>query len=356
MAVSEDPHVGAAEGSLELTHEAIVRVSAVASGAAGTSSRFCKPSEPGASRDRAGLATLLGSRNCSGGADLPHRPRAVAANEPAPIIVRVIPATVLEWARCEPRRLREVRGILTDIDDTLSTEGSIPLGVVAALAALREAGVPVIAVTGRPMGWSRPIADEMPVAAVMAENGAVALFRDAAGLQIEYVDPEPIRAANAVRLRAVAARVVAEVPGATLARDSAGRVTDIAVDHSEFVRLDPARIAAVAALMRSEGMSATISSIHINGWFGAHTKLSGATWIVRRLFGRDLDAERERWLYVGDSSNDELMFASFALSVGVANLVDFAEQLRQWPAFITCHERGRGFIEVAEAVLAARTG
>ena len=252
--------------------------------------------------------------------------------------------------------MREVRGILTDIDDTLSTEGSIPLGVVAALAALREAGVPVIAVTGRPMGWSRPIADEMPVAAVMAENGAVALFRDAAGLQIEYVDPEPIRAANAVRLRAVAARVVAEVPGATLARDSAGRVTDIAVDHSEFVRLDPARIAAVAALMRSEGMSATISSIHINGWFGAHTKLSGAAWIVRRLFGRDLDAERERWLYVGDSSNDELMFASFALSVGVANLVDFTEQLRQWPAFITCHERGRGFIEVAEAVLAARAG
>jgi hypothetical protein len=268
----------------------------------------------------------------------------------------VIPATVLEWARCEPRRLRALRGILTDIDDTLTTEGSIPLGVVAALAALREAGVPVVAVTGRPMGWSQPIADAMPVAAVVAENGSVGLFRDAAGLQIEYADPESTRTANAVRLRAVAARVVAEVPGATLARDSAGRVTDIAVDHSEFMQLDPARIAAVAALMRSAGMNATVSSIHINGWFGAHTKLSGAAWIVRRLFGRDLDAERERWLYVGDSTNDELMFASFALSVGVANLVDFADRLRQWPAYITRHERGRGFIEVAEAVLAARAG
>ena len=77
--------------------------------------------------------------------------------------------------------------------------------------------------------------------------------------------------------------------------------------------------------MRAEGMNATVSSIHVNGWFGAHSKLSGARWIVQRLLGRELDAERERWLYVGDSTNDEAMFASFPLSVGVANLLDFAD-------------------------------
>ncbi len=92
--------------------------------------------------------------------------------------------------------------------------------------------------------------------------------------------------------------------------------------------------------MRAEGMTATVSSIHVNGWFGTHSKLSGADWIVRRLFGRELAAERERWLYVGDSTNDEAMFASFPLSVGVANLLDFAARLRQWPAFITAHDRG----------------
>ncbi|MEO8924156.1 MAG: HAD-IIB family hydrolase [Caldimonas sp.] len=265
-----------------------------------------------------------------------------------------MPPSVLSWARCDPRRLRGVQGVLTDIDDTLTTEGVIPLGVVAALAALRASGLPVIAVTGRPMGWSRPIADETPLAAVVAENGSVALFRDGGELHVEYVDAESTRSSNAIRLRAVAARIVAEVPGATLARDSAGRVTDIAVDHSEFTRLDDARIARVAALMREEGMNATVSSIHINGWYGAHTKLSGATWIVRRLLRRDLAAERERWLYVGDSTNDELMFASFPLSVGVANLADFAECLQQWPAYITPHERGRGFVEVAEALLSAR--
>jgi len=267
----------------------------------------------------------------------------------------VIPTSVKPWAQCDAGVLREVRGVLTDIDDTLTTEGAIPMGVVAALAALREAGLPVVAVTGRPMGWSRPIARETPLAAVVAENGAVALIGEGDHVHVEYADPAPLREANAARLRAVAARIVRDVPGATLSRDSPGRVTDIAIDHAEFAHLDAARIAEVVALMHGEGMSATVSSIHVNGWFGTHTKLTGATWIVRRLFGRDLDAERERWLYVGDSTNDERMFASFPLSVGVANLADFADRLCQWPAYITSLDRGRGFVEVAEALVAARS-
>jgi hypothetical protein len=266
----------------------------------------------------------------------------------------VIPPSVLPWARCEPRRLCALRGVLTDIDDTLTTEGAIPMGVVAALSALRATGLPVIAVTGRPMGWSRAIAADTPLAAIVAENGAVALIAEAGEVRVEFADDAAVREANAARLRAAAERIVREVPGATLSQDSAGRVTDIAVDHAEFAHLDAAQIARVVAVMREEGMTATVSSIHVNGWFGTHSKLTGAAWIVRRLFGRDLMAERDDWLYVGDSTNDELMFASFPLSVGVANLMDFADRLTQWPAFITAHDRGRGFVEVAESLLAAR--
>jgi hydroxymethylpyrimidine pyrophosphatase-like HAD family hydrolase len=101
-------------------------------------------------------------------------------------------------------------------------------------------------------------------------------------------------------------------------------------------------------------MNATVSSIHINGWFGTHTKLSGARWMVQRLFGRELDDELERWVYVGDSTNDQLMFGHFPLSIGVANLRQFEAQLEVWPRFITQHERGRGFAEVADALLRAR--
>jgi HAD superfamily hydrolase (TIGR01484 family) len=251
--------------------------------------------------------------------------------------------------------LRAVRGVLTDIDDTLTRDGAIEPEALAALQQLRDAGLPVMAITGRPMGWSEPFARRWPIDAIVAENGAVALFRDRQQvLQIEYAQDEATRRTNAQRLREVAQQVLQQVPGARLARDSAGRATDIAIDHSEFEHLDAARIAQVVAVMRAHGMNATVSSIHVNGWFGEHTKLSGARWIVQRLLGRGLDAERDRWLYVGDSTNDQAMFAHFPLSVGVANLLRFAGELEVWPAFMAPGERGRGFAQVAAALLAAR--
>jgi hypothetical protein len=259
------------------------------------------------------------------------------------------------WTELPEAQARAVTGVLTDIDDTLTTEGAITPDALAALAQLKAAGLPVIAITGRPMGWSEPFAKAWPIDAIVAENGAVALFRDGRGeLAIEYAQDEATRRHNARRLREVAARVLREVPGSTLAQDSAGRVTDIAIDHAEFARLTQPQIDAAVAVMRSEGMNATVSSIHINGWFGEHTKLSGARWVVQRLLGRALDAERERWVYVGDSTNDQLMFGHFALSVGVANLMTFADALTVWPAYLTAGARGAGFAEVAQRLLRAR--
>ena len=249
---------------------------------------------------------------------------------------------------------RRVCGLLTDIDDTLTRDGRIEPEALAALHDLRSAGVPVIAVTGRPMGWSRDFAETWPLEAIVAENGAVALFTDAGRLVTEYAQDESTRATNAVRLKAAAERVLHEVPGSSLARDSAGRVTDIAIDHSEFARLDPAQIAQVVAVMQAEGMNATVSSIHVNGWYGEHDKLSGARWIVGRRLGRVLDAETADWVYVGDSTNDQQMFGHFALSVGVANLMQFAARLTTWPAYLTQSERGAGFAEVARRLVDAR--
>src|SRR5688500_17879335 len=206
------------------------------------------------------------------------------------------------WGAVARAELAAVRGVLTDIDDTLTTDGAITPPALHALQALRDAGLPVIAITGRPMGWSEPFARDWPIDAIVAENGAVALFRDGGRLCIEFAQDEATRARNAVRLRQAAERVLREVPGTALALDSAGRVTDIAVDHAEFARLTSAQVAEVVRVMRAEGMHATVSSIHVNGWFGEHDKLSGARWIVRRLLGRELEAETPHWVYVGDST------------------------------------------------------
>jgi HAD superfamily hydrolase (TIGR01484 family) len=249
---------------------------------------------------------------------------------------------------------RAVRGVLTDIDDTLTHAGAIEPEALGALAALHAAGVPVIAVTGRSMGWSEGYARSWPIDAIVAENGAVALFREGGRLAVEYAQDEPTRRRNAGRLQAAVRRVLREVSGSRLAQDSAGRVTDIAIDHGEFAHLPPERIAHVVEVMRAEGMNATVSSIHVNGWYGEHDKLSGARWIVKRRLGRDLDAEGAYWVYVGDSANDQQMFGHFALSVGVANLMRFAAELTTWPAYLAQGERGAGFAEVARLLIEAR--
>ena len=166
---------------------------------------------------------------------------------------------------------------------------------------------------------------------------------------------DTLRASNYARMQQIGQRILQEVPGTLLAQDSAGRETDMAIDHSEFTHLPPDKIAQVVAIMQSAGMTATVSSIHINGWFGEHNKLVGARWAVRELFGRDLDTEIDDWVFVGDSTNDELMFEAFPNSVGVANVRRFEAQLKHLPRYITDSERGAGFAEVARAVLSAQS-
>ncbi len=252
------------------------------------------------------------------------------------------------WPTAERRR---IHGVLTDIDDTLTTEGRITPDALQALAELRAAGLHVVPVTGRPVGWSVPFAQSWPVDAIVAENVAVALVDG--GMRKIYQQDASTRAANYARLQQVAQQVLREVPGATLAQDSAGRETDIAIDHSEFAHLPQAAIDQVVAIMRREGLQATVSSIHINGWLGTHDKLAGARWIVHERLGRDLDTERGHWVYVGDSTNDQLMFQHFPHSVGVANIRRFEAQLLHAPHYLTPGERGAGFAEVARALLAA---
>ncbi len=243
-------------------------------------------------------------------------------------------------------------GVFTDIDDTLTTDGAITPDALQALVDLKAAGLHVVAITGRPVGWSEPFAASWPVDAIVAENGAVGLqHSDGVGLRKLYQQDAVTRSANFSRMQTVLAHIENSVPGARRSQDSAGRETDIAIDHSEFTHLTQSAIDRVVHTMQAAGMTATVSSIHINGWFGEHSKLTGARWIVRELWGRDLDAEIERWAYVGDSTNDQVMFEHFAHSVGVANIRRFAAQLTHPPRYITPSERGAGFAEMTRHLL-----
>ena len=121
-----------------------------------------------------------------------------------------LPPTMLPLAVWPaPERARLV-GVLTDIDDTLTTEGAVGDEVLQALAALADAGLHVIPITGRPVGWSEPFALAWPIDAIVAENGAVALWNDKGRLHKTYAQDAATRRQNAERLQAAAARVLAE--------------------------------------------------------------------------------------------------------------------------------------------------
>ena len=295
-------------------------------------------------------------------------PRVVGCNAPQELcIVQTCDTFGMHPLNTWPIEARSrISGIFTDIDDTLTTEGNITPDALAALGDLKAKGLSVIAVTGRPVGWSAPFALEWPVDAIVAENGAVLLRKkyqngsqpnECMGEQLSksYQLSDVVRATNYAHMQHISQRVLREVPGTLLAQDSAGRETDMAIDHSEFTQLTPEKIAQVVAIMQAEGMNATVSSIHINGWFGPHNKLVGARWAVQALYGRPLDAELEAWAFVGDSTNDQRMFEAFPQSVGVANVRRFEAQLAHLPRYITDGERGAGFAEVANSVLSART-
>ena len=252
-----------------------------------------------------------------------------------------------------PQTAREkIVGVFTDIDDTLTTEGAITSDALQALSDLKAAGLMVIPITGRPVGWSLPFASTWPVNALVAENGAVALWHDASKNQIDkiYQQDSATRSHNFEQMQRIAQKVLKEIPGTVMAQDSAGRETDIAFDHSEFHQLRTSQIQQVVQLLQQEGLTATVSSIHINAWFGSHNKWQGAQWILKQLTGRDLKQELDQWVYVGDSTNDQIMFEHFTHSVGVANILRFEKELQHLPEYIATQERGAGFSEVVASL------
>ena len=65
------------------------------------------------------------------------------------------------------------RGVLCDIDDTLTLHGQLVPEAFIALARLQAAGLKVVPITGRPGGWVDQIARIWPVDGVVGENGGL---------------------------------------------------------------------------------------------------------------------------------------------------------------------------------------
>ena len=232
---------------------------------------------------------------------------------------------------------RAVRAVGFDIDDTVTTDGRVTAEAYSAMWALKEAGFRVLAVTGRPAGWCDMIARTWPVDGVLGENGAL-FFRRVDQIVSRYdlgTPPAP------GQLEALAERLLQRFPELKVASDQFCRRFDLAIDFADEIGPFPiARAEALARAFEDEGAKAKVSSIHVNGWFGAWDKASGLQQVLRHHF----DLGTHQLAYVGDSPNDGPLFEIAALSVGVANIRDFTD-LPEAPAFVTPSAQGAGFAE-----------
>ncbi len=253
---------------------------------------------------------------------------------------------------------RKIEYVLADLDDTLTLEGRLLSASLAAMEELEEAGIRVVAVTGRPAGWCDHMARMWPVAGVVGENGAFYFRYDRPRKKMirRFWMTEARRAEGRKKLKELKDRILEEVPGAAVSADQDFRISDLAVDFCEDVPPLPREdVLRIREIFLDAGARAKISSIHVNGWFGDFDKLSMTKVFFREAFQSDLDQEgKEKALFVGDSPNDAPMFGFFPNAVGVANVRDFDGLLEKEPAWVTKAPGGLGFRELSNFLLSAR--
>lgn len=251
----------------------------------------------------------------------------------------------------------KIRFVLSDIDDTITTEGRLTSRAYCALEQLTAAGIVVIPITGRPAGWCDHIARMWPVFAVVGENGAFYMRYDhhAKKMITHHFAHLAQRLSNRQKLNELSTQILRAVPGCGLASDQNYREADLAIDFCEDVTpLKESEVQRIVDMFQLAGAQAKVSSIHVNGWFGDYDKLSMTKTLFTRECGLNLQEQLDTALFIGDSPNDEPMFEFFDYSVGVANIQGQLHRLKHPPKFVTPSKGGEGFVEMVEYLLQAR--
>ena len=255
-------------------------------------------------------------------------------------------------------QLRKIKGVFTDVDDTLTTGGRLGAEAYVALQALVDKGLRVVPVTGGPAGWCDHMARAWGVDAVVGESGAFYFHRraDTGDLTRRFWYDEEQRRSRRQMLKAAREALLTELPGVRLSSDQGYRELDLAIElvNAKGNPLPQMMHDDIMAILNRRGMSTKKSSIHINAFFGDHDKLAMTKVAVKELWNEDLDATRNQWLFIGDSANDASMFEFFPVSVGVANVRHVLDELPVKPAYVTQGEGGAGFAEMVKVLLAAK--
>jgi HAD superfamily hydrolase (TIGR01484 family) len=240
--------------------------------------------------------------------------------------------------------------IATDMDGTLTKQGHFTPTLVRSLAALAEAQLSTLIVTGRSAGWVQGIVAYLPVAGAIAENGGIYIPKATWDL-VPLVDVPDItehRHALANRFR----DLQATFPNLQPSADNRFRLTDWTFDIGD---LTPLELEHIANRCAAAGWGFTYSTVQCHIRPAAQDKGVGLQQVLQRDFPQ---LSNQEVVTVGDSPNDEGLFDArlFPISVGVANVRHYCDRLHHVPRWITPSAEVNGFEEVVSAILAAKGG
>jgi HAD superfamily hydrolase (TIGR01484 family) len=257
-------------------------------------------------------------------------------------------------ARLAREEAQRLEGLFFDLDDTVLTHGVLTREAFDALWSLHDAGLRLVAVTGRPSGWGEVVARQWPIDGAVTENGAVHVVREGKGVAVLFEGTSEEVATRHARLAELVARVRQAMPHVALSDDAHARRADVAWDIGERVTLPSADVEALARIVIDAGARTTRSSVHLHATFERDDKASGAVRFAHARFGADAAVTLGRWAFAGDSANDAACFSAFSTTFGVANVRDYVARLSVPPRYVATAERGAGFAEIARTLLALR--
>lgn len=246
----------------------------------------------------------------------------------------------------------QIKAIFSDLDDTLTTDGEILPSTFAAWEKLKEKGYVMALVTGRPAGWADCLMRLWPLDAILFENGAGIMIKDDRKVEVISLASRAEAKEHKKVLETEFQKLQKKIPKLKLAKDQLYRVFDYAIDYAEEPPyLSEAEVKIVMEdLQKNPEITAKLSSIHVNYWWGKHTKVTAAEhWLA--TFGTQLGITKENVVYCGDSPNDEPLFAYFPLSMGVANVKKYLAKMKSHPQFVSENPQGLGFEELSRHLL-----
>ncbi|MFB9216229.1 HAD-IIB family hydrolase [Vibrio sinaloensis] len=251
-----------------------------------------------------------------------------------------------DWANIE--------WVLTDVDDTLTWQGKLPPETLLALNSLKQRGIKVIAVTGACAGWCDHIAQLWPVDAVLGENGAFTLEKSEKGIRLSSAVPLDTMRAQQAQLKQKIEPLLAQYHDVGLTLDQAYRLCEVAIDIGQNREpLAPELVEQIVSQIHQFGAHATASSIHINAWYGDHSKRNSAFAYLRSK-GLSDQQILDTCCYVGDSLNDQQMFETLPFTVGVQNIEHYWQRLQHKPSTVMSQPGGFGFAEFSQQLLALK--